>query len=73
VADSRWETFWKVYLFIQIGLAIFVTIWFSIGGMKDIRAMFRRLREMERDPRDDGKVGIEPIEVRREEGWSGHE
>ena len=43
-------------------LAIFVTIWFSIGGIKDIRRMFGRLRLMKRDETDDGMIRETPAE-----------
>ncbi len=56
VADERWASFWKVYFYIQVTISIFVMIWFSIGGFRDIAAMLRRLRVMKRDAMDDGTV-----------------
>ncbi len=56
VADERWASFWKVYFYIQVTISIFVMIWFSIGGFRDIGAMLRRLRVMKRDAMDDGTV-----------------
>lgn len=56
VADERWASFWKVYFYIQVTISIFVMIWFSIGGFRDIGAMLRRLRIMKRDAMDDGTV-----------------
>lgn len=56
VDDERWANFWKIYMYIQIALAIFVTVWFSIGGIRDIRRMFGKLRLMERDETDDGMI-----------------
>ncbi len=56
VADERWASFWKVYFYIQVTISIFVMIWFSIGGFRDIAAMLRRLRVMKRDALDDGTV-----------------
>ncbi|MCK4512343.1 sodium:solute symporter, partial [bacterium] len=56
VADERWASFWKVYFYIQVTISIFVMIWFSIGGFRDISAMLRRLRVMKRDAMDDGTV-----------------
>ncbi len=59
VADERWASFWRVYFFIQVGISIFVMVWFSIGGFRDISRMLRRLRVMRRDEEDDGMVGHE--------------
>ena len=33
-----------------------VTIWFTIGGFRDLRRMFKRLREYVADDADDGRV-----------------
>ena len=56
VDDAKWATFWKVYVGIQVVMAVFVIVWFSIGGVRDIRSMFRSLRSMARVDTDDGKV-----------------
>ncbi|MFZ5979957.1 MAG: sodium:solute symporter family protein [Candidatus Zixiibacteriota bacterium] len=56
VSDISWMAFWKYYVYIQMGLAIIVIIWFSIGGLKDIRIMINRLRTMKRDESDDGFI-----------------
>jgi len=56
VSDASWMTFWKYYVYIQMGLAIIVIFWFTIGGLKDIKVMIHRLRTMKRDDSDDGFV-----------------
>jgi SSS family solute:Na+ symporter len=56
VSDTSWMNFWKIYLYIQMGLAIIVIFWFAAGGFKDLRVMVHRLRTMKRDDRDDGFV-----------------
>ncbi|MBU1073276.1 sodium:solute symporter, partial [bacterium] len=56
VDDAWWEGFWRVYVMIQAGLAVFVTVWMGIGGIRDVRDMLRRLRMMGRDDVDDGFV-----------------
>ena len=48
VDDSAWAAFWKVYVTIQVVMAVFVIVWFTIGGARDIRSMFRSLRSMVR-------------------------
>jgi SSS family solute:Na+ symporter len=54
VSDTAWMRFWRTYVGVNIVLAVLVVIWFTIGGLKDIKAMFKRLGSMERDPLDDG-------------------
>ncbi len=56
VPDSTWMSFWKVYTLINVVLAIVVLIWFTVGGVKDLREMAQVLKTMKRDDRDDGFV-----------------
>lgn len=56
VPDDAWMTFWKIYLVIHIAIAVISVIWFSLGGLIDLRKMFATLRGMERDDTDDGFV-----------------
>jgi len=56
VPDEAWANFWRIYFFIQVAFSIFVLLWFSIGGFRDIGAMLKRLRVMQRDEADDGMV-----------------
>jgi hypothetical protein len=48
--------FWKVYLGVQIGMAVITIVWFSAGGFLDLREMLRRLKTQVRDHTDDGFV-----------------
>jgi len=54
VPDEAWARFWKFYFFVQVVISVFVILWFSIGGFRDIRVMLGRLRVMKRDELDDG-------------------
>jgi SSS family solute:Na+ symporter len=56
VDDAVWATFWRRYFYIQVAYTIFVIVWFTIGGFRDISAMLRKLRVMRRDEADDGMV-----------------
>ncbi len=56
ISDQAWMDFWYIYIMINIALAVVVTIWFTIGGFIDIKAMFGRLKTMTRDHKDDGRV-----------------
>jgi SSS family solute:Na+ symporter len=52
-----WSTFWFIVgIGIPIFFALVTAVWFSWGGVKDIRLFFRRLREERIDARDDGTV-----------------
>jgi SSS family solute:Na+ symporter len=57
--DIAWMKFWRIYLLIQIALAVVSIIWFTLGGFKDLNGMIKRLRTMKRDDRDDGYVAKE--------------
>ncbi len=56
ISDEQWMAFWKIYLYINLAVAIIVVVWFAIGGFRDIRKMLRDLKYMQRDDRDDGFV-----------------
>ncbi len=61
-AFTPWPArYWGVYFFITtIVTAILVgsvsTVWFMIGGLRDMRAMFRDLKARIANPLDDGRV-----------------
>ena len=44
-----WILFWKVWIYIQIGVGIPPMIWFTLGGVRDIRGVFQRLSAVDRD------------------------
>lgn len=56
VSDGAWAAFWRVYIYVQLSIAVAVVVWFTVGGFRDLRAMLRRLAVMERDDSDDGLV-----------------
>lgn len=56
VSDLFWLSYWKYYVFIYGAVSAIVVVWFSIGGVFDMRAMFKKLSEMQRDVSDDGRV-----------------
>lgn len=54
---SWWSTFWHVAAIgIPVTITVVTSIWFTWGGLRDIRALFRRLREEAVNPLDDGFV-----------------
>ncbi|MCJ7682281.1 MAG: sodium:solute symporter, partial [Candidatus Aminicenantes bacterium] len=56
VSDTAWLGYWKIYVLIYALVSALVMIWFTIGGIKDMRKMFRQLAVMGRDDGDDGFV-----------------
>ena len=53
---QTWATFWQAYIWISLIAAIATTLWFTIGGLIDLKSMFRKLRTIQRDDLDDGSV-----------------
>ncbi len=64
VSDAAWLKFWYVYLWINAVIAVVVVVWFSIGGLKDLRIMFSKLATMERDHQDSGYIKSEQLPER---------
>ncbi len=56
VPDTSWAKFWHIYVYLQLAIAVVVVVWFTIGGVRDLKEMLRRLDVMERDDTDDGVV-----------------
>ncbi len=56
VSNDAWMTFWKYYLFIQIGMALISIVWFTWGGFRDLKVMMTKLKSDYRDHQDDGWV-----------------
>ncbi|MBC7186975.1 MAG: sodium:solute symporter [Calditrichaeota bacterium] len=60
VPDESWLTFWRSYLLIGTTIAVVVTVWLGLGGLRDARDMLNRLATMKRDVHDDGTVEHTP-------------
>jgi SSS family solute:Na+ symporter len=56
VSDASWMSFWRIFIIVNISASIIIIIWFSIGGLRDLKEMLRRLRTMKRDLQDDGFI-----------------
>jgi solute:Na+ symporter, SSS family len=54
--DAWWLGFWRVWIVVILISAIAVTLWFTIGGFRDVRWLFAELRRRRADPTDDGHV-----------------
>jgi solute:Na+ symporter, SSS family len=55
-SDAWWAKFWHFYIISQFWVGVPSTIWFTIGGIHDIRALFKTLAHLVRDDSDDGTV-----------------
>lgn len=56
VKDESWMLFWKIHLGIHIGLAVITVVWFTIGGVFDLKKMMATLKARVRDEKDDGFI-----------------
>jgi SSS family solute:Na+ symporter len=56
VDAAAWMHFWKTYVMIYLVASILVIVWFSVGGIIDLKEMIRTLRVMKRDHADTGFV-----------------
>ena len=54
--NDQWLTFWQIYTYLFLGASIIVTIWFTIGGLKNLFEMIHALKHNIRDHNDDGFV-----------------
>lgn len=58
-SDDAWATFWWANIILTVILGTGTTIWFFLGGLHDIRDLFRTLATLKRDHTDDGRVANE--------------
>jgi len=56
VSNSAWASFWRLYVYVELILAVIVVLWFTAGGVRDLKSMLALLSSMERDDADDGVV-----------------
>ncbi len=54
--DSWWLGFWHTKLWIELAVAVVVIVWFTYGGVRDVRALLRALDKKDRDDADDGFI-----------------
>lgn len=63
VPDSWWIRFWWIWTWVFSAGALAVTLWFTIGGAKDLRYLLRHLSSFVPDPTDDGRVVRDPADT----------
>ncbi len=68
ITDVFWENFWHGYILAQLAACVPIVVWFTIGGVLDIRALVRSLQTAVRNPFDDGRVRHEPETAEKHTG-----
>lgn len=68
VSDSAWAAYWHTLILVQLALCVPVTVWFTIGGLIDTKAIFKTLATATRDSSDDGRVKDEGLPEADEAG-----
>lgn len=56
IGNDWWAKFWHFYVLLYLAISVPTTIWFTVGGIIDIKALFKALSAAERDHTDDGSV-----------------
>jgi SSS family solute:Na+ symporter len=56
VPDESWATYWHGWTWFLLACAVMVTLWFTIGGVRDLRDLYHRLRLRRDQQTDDGRV-----------------
>ena len=56
IESKSWTKLWFFYIWIIFALIIGIAVWVSIGGIMDIRMLFKRLKTLKKDEHDDGWV-----------------
>ena len=63
IPDTAWVTYWKIHLGAFFLLSVITAGWFLVGGLRDLRSMFRRLDAVKLDTTDDGIVECSKTET----------
>ncbi|MDY7107435.1 MAG: sodium:solute symporter [Planctomycetota bacterium] len=58
--DEAWLGFWHIFTWVLFASAVAVTVWFTIGGVRDLRYLFGHLNTGKIDVDDDGRVISDP-------------
>ena len=61
VVDDSWIAFWKIYMWINVVVAILVTIWFTYNGFNDLKGMLKELKRKKIDIKDNGFISDDNI------------
>ena len=56
VMDSSWMKYWEYYIYLNMVVSIIIIVWFTVGGISDLKQMISSLQSDHRDHGDDGWV-----------------
>ena len=56
LGDSFWLGYWQFKVWLGVVLGVLTTVWFTWGGVRDMRQLFADLRVAARNDLDDGRV-----------------
>ncbi len=56
MSDGGWSRLWQVSIYSQYGLLVVVSIWFLVGGVRDVKSLFLDLAKAKHNDLDDGTV-----------------
>ncbi len=56
VPDAAWLSWWRGWMWFTFAAGIVIMTWFTIGGARDLRDMFRSLERFRASEDDDGQV-----------------
>ena len=56
MTEARWLSWWLITMVIWLSVGMVGVAWVGIGGLFDLRKMYRRLSELARNAKDDGTV-----------------
>ncbi len=54
--DSMWLEFWHAKIWIELSVAVVVIVWFTLGGIQDVKRLLKSLSQSQADDKDDGFV-----------------
>ena len=56
VSDSSWMKYWEYYIYLNMAVSIIIIVWFTVGGISDLKHMISNLKSDYRNHKDDGWV-----------------
>lgn len=56
ITEAFWVKFWHFYVIMLLVQSVPTVIWFTVGGVMDIRLLFETLKTSRDNPDDDGRV-----------------
>ncbi|MGA1223276.1 MAG: sodium:solute symporter family protein [Phycisphaerales bacterium] len=57
ISEEAWLVFWEAWTWLVLATGCVIVVWFTVGGVRDLRRMYAHLERYAADARDDGSVG----------------